>query len=251
MTGLSASDAARAAVSNLVAAWTRGWAALAPAAVLLAAARALGKDPLGPLLFIGAALWIIQAQAVCYRLALGPPAPALAGSRVTRDVPRLVIVAVLQVILLGIITGLMLTVVGAVAYGAASVGKGFSAAEPATWLPAMGPTGRLVSGTVAVAGLAGVAWVVLRLAFSAAATVDRQAVQVLSAWPLTKGRVLASFAASIISSIPTLAAAWGLDQAGMLASAAGGLVVGLVAIGVTLPLHAGLMTYLYRHSPTD
>ena len=251
MTGLSASDAARAAFSTLVAAWTRGWAAVAPAAVLLAAARALAADPLGPVLFVGALLWIIQAQAVCYRLALGLPAPDLAGSRVTRDVPRLVIVAVLQTILLGIVTGLMLTVVGAVAYGAASVGKGFLAAEPATWLPAMGPAGRLVSGTVAVIGLAAVAWVSLRLALSAAATVDRQAVQVLSAWPLTKGRVLAALAATVLAALPALAAAWGLDQAGMLRSAAGDLVIGLVGIGAALPLHAGLMTYLYRHSPTD
>lgn len=251
MTGLSLADAARAALSTLAAAWTRAWAAVAPAALLLAAARVLGADPLGPVVFVGAVLWVVQAQAACYRLALGLPAPAMAGSRVTRDVPRLVIVAVLQVILLAVITGLMLTVVGAIAYGAASVGKGFSAAEPATWLPAMGPAGRLVSGTAGVIGLAGVAWVILRLSLSAAATVDRQAVQVLSAWPLTRKRVLASLAATLAAAAPTIVGAWGLEQAGLLGAAPGSLVMGLLAIGVTLPLHAGLMTYLYRHSPTD
>ncbi|MGA0600877.1 hypothetical protein ACO2Q3_09255 [Caulobacter sp. KR2-114] len=250
MQGLSVSAALRSALDVLATGWRRGWGALLPAALLLAIAHILRGEPLDWLVGVGAVLWCAQAAAVCYRIGLGLSVPALAGSRVTRDVPRLLVAGLLQLILLGIITALMLTVVGAVAFGVAAAGKGFQAAEPATWLPAMGPTGRSIAGAVALVGLAGVIWLRLRLAFSAAATVERQKVQVLSAWPTTRGRVLATLAALVLASLPTLAVAWGVRAAGLAGGAEGAFAFALAAIGVSLPLQAGLMTYLYRQSTT-
>lgn len=250
MQGLSLSAALRSALHVLAASWRRAWGALAPAVFLAAIAHILRAETLDWLIGVGAVLWAAQAEAACYRLALGLPAPALAGSRVTRDVPRLIVAGVLEVILLAIITALMLTVVGGVAFGVASTGKGFLAAEPVTWLPAMGPTGRTISGAVALVGLAGVIWLRLRLSFTAVATVDRQKVQVLSAWPLTRGRVLATLAALVVCGLPTFAVGWGLRVAGVSGTPEGVFALALAAIGVSLPLQAGLMTYLYRQSTT-
>ncbi len=250
-----APSAINAALTSLSQSWRRGWAALGPAALLLATTHVLrdqvGSTALWAVLMVGALLWTIQAQAVAYRLALGLSPPPLAGARVTRDVPRLIAVWLLQSLLLAILTALMLTVVGAVAFGIASVGHGFLAAEPRTWTPAMGPVGRPLAGAVALAGLAGIVWVKARLGVSPAATVDRQAIQVLSAWPLTRGRVLAVVAAMAVAAAPTAALAWGLGVAGGLHTWPGALLLGLMAIGVTLPLNAGLMTYLYRRSTSD
>src|SRR5690349_4775306 len=78
-----------AALACLAGSWRRGWAALGPAALLLAATHILRGQALWLPVALGALLWIVQAQTVCYRVALGRSAPALAGSRVTRDVPRL------------------------------------------------------------------------------------------------------------------------------------------------------------------
>lgn len=250
MQGLSLSAALRSALNTLAVSWRRAWGALAPAAVLAAIAHALRAEPLDWLVGVGAVLWSAQAAAACYRAALGKAVPALAGSRVTRDVPRLIVAGVLEVILLAIITALMLTVVGGVAFGIASTGNGFMAAEPATWLPAMGQTGRTISGAVALVGLAGVIWLRLRLSFTAVATVDRQKVQVLSAWPLTRGRVLATLVALVVAGLPTFAVAWGVRVAGVAATPEGIFALALAAIGVSLPLQAGLMTYLYRQSAT-
>jgi len=250
MQGLSPSDAARSALQVLASGWRRAWGALAPAAVLVAIAHILKGQPLDWLVGVGAVLWCAQAAAACYRIGLGLPVPALAGSRVTRDVPRLVVAGLLELVLLGIIIALMLTVVGSVAFGVASAGAGFQPAEPATWLPAMGPAGRAIAGTVALVGLAGVLWLRLRLAFTAAATVDRQKVQVLSAWPLTRGRVFAALAALVVAGAPTIAVAWGLRAAGLAGEPAGAFAIALAAVGVSLPLQAGLMTYLYRQSAT-
>ncbi|HEX7760597.1 MAG TPA: hypothetical protein VF459_13905, partial [Caulobacteraceae bacterium] len=125
-------SAVAAALACLAGSWRRGWAALGPAALLLAATHVLRGQALWPLVMLGALFWVVQAQAVCYRVALGRSAPALAGSRVTRDVPRLLMVWLLQTVLIGVITALMLTIVGAVAYGVASVGPGFVASRPET-----------------------------------------------------------------------------------------------------------------------
>lgn len=246
----SPSSAPAAALACLAGSWRRGWAALGPAALLLAATHILRGQALWLPVVLGALLWVIQAQTVCYRVALGRAAPALAGSRVTRDVPRLLLVWLLQTILIGVITALMLTLVGAVAYGVASVGPGFVASRPETWIGAMGPVGRPIAGAVALVGLAGVIWLKVRLALSPAATVDRQAVQVLSAWPLTRKRVLVTLAAMLAAGAPTLAM---IALAPLLGVDGGlaGVLISLVAVGVTLPLNAGLMTYLYGRSPSD
>ena len=251
MQGLSLSAALRSALHVLATSWRRAWGALAPAAILAGIAHLLRGEPLDWLVGVGAVLWAAQAQAACYRVGLDMAVPALAGSRVTRDVPRLIVAGVLELILLAIITALMLTVVGGVAFGVASTGKGFLAAEPATWLPAMGPTGRTISGAVALVGLAGVIWLRLRLSFTAAATVERQKVQVLSAWPLTRGRVLATLAALIVAAAPTIAVGWGLRATGLAGTPEGIFALALAAIGVSLPLQAGLMTYLYGQSTTS
>ncbi len=250
MQSLSITSALRAAMDTLARSWRGGWAALGPAALLLAASHLVRGQALWPVVAIGALIWLIQAQAVSYRAALGLSAPALAGARVTRDVPRLIAVWLLQTVLLAVITALMLTVVGAVAYGIASTGQGFTASLPETWIPAMGPVGRPIAGAVALAGLAGVIWLKLRLALSPAATVHRQAVQVLSAWPLTRGRVLAILAASLTAAAPTLAV---VGLARLLGAGGGlaGVLISLTSVGVTLPLNAGLMTYLYARSASD
>jgi hypothetical protein len=248
MTGLSLSAALRSATHTLGGAWRRGWAALAPAALLIAAAQMLKADPLGWVLGVGAVLWIAQAAAVSYRVALGEAPPALAGARVTRDVPRLVVVGVLQLILLAVITALMLTVVGSVAFGIASVGHGFQAAEPATWIPAMAPAGRVIAWMVGALGLAGVTWLAARLALAPAASVDLQAVKVLSVWPTGKGQVLAIVAGSLAAAAPTLAVAWAVALTPLAGGWPADLALALAAVGASLPLHAGLMTYLYRRS---
>ncbi|HWA59919.1 MAG TPA: hypothetical protein VG939_01020, partial [Caulobacteraceae bacterium] len=208
----------------------------------------------GPLRLIalaGAFIWICQAQAACYRLALGRPAPGLAGARVTADVTRLIAVGVLQAVLMAILAALVFVVVGAVAYGVASPGKGFVGAEPGTWRAAMGPTGEAIVATVGAAGLGFLAWARARLAFGAAATVDLGKVQVLSAWPLTRGRVLAVLLAALAAGAPTIGV---LALVDLLPSPPTdprdllllGLLLGLALCGLTLPLNAGLMTYLYR-----
>jgi hypothetical protein len=119
----------------------------------------------------------------------------------------------------------------------------------ATWAGAVEDRGRVVVAVVSLACAGSLTWAFARISLAAPASVRRGRVQVLSTWPLTKGRVWPMAAAGlVVMAAPTLLIV-GLARAGALAGPAAAAVAfaaaAAVAAGLWLPLNVGLATYLY------
>jgi hypothetical protein len=238
--------ALRAGYSDLGPSINACWAALLAAIVLTVLAAAL--PPVAKVLALIVAMVI--AQGALYRRAFGR-ASGLKGLRWGRDEWRLLGAHALVLGLVLLIGSILLVVVAGIVLGVArasapnlDVGS-LTALRRA--LAAVGPAG-LIAGLSAAAALAVMFWLNLRLALVAAATVDQSGVRVLSAFPLTKGRVTTLLLAVLALAIPPLAvralASLGLGGADRLIA----VIAALLTYLYLAPAMAGTLTYIYRQS---
>ncbi len=229
----------RAAWSFLLPAWRQAWLSLALASALVGVAFSQRSALWASL----AVLAVLSAAATLLPLAVGrSQTPNLRARAVS--VLQLLGVAVLSVLFLFILFLLAFVLVLCFAYAAAASGHGFVGSQIATWAPAVDDRGRVVVTLVALACALGLSWAALRIFLAAPATVARGKVQVLAAWPLTRGKVL-SLAASLagVSGAPAILAI-SLEAARAARGAAPlpfALAEGLVFGGLWLPLILGLM----------
>jgi len=239
-------------------AWRRAGPALLVASVCLGlwlqlgAAGAIGVKLLG--LLIPCLACVAATAAVC-RVALG-----LGGvtPRWGRDEWRVLASGVLMILLAVVLLMLLLVVVLALAYGVASAGKGFVAGQTATWASAVDGRGRVVVGAVALAGMAAIVWVMVRLFLAPAASVARRRVQVLSVWSLTRGMAWRLAAVMVWVGLTPAALLLAIAAASRLAphdavvlAWLAHLAQGLVVAAIWLPLKVGVMTYAYPRLAAD
>jgi hypothetical protein len=242
----SVGAALRAGYADLGASINACWAALLAAIVLTVLATGLPPLAKGAVLIIAAVI----AQGALYRRAFGR-AQGLKGLRWGRDEWRLLGAHAMVLGLMLLIGSILLVVVGAIALGVARVSApNLDVGSALAWRRALataGPAG-VIAGLAPVASLAVLLWLNLRLALVAPATVEQSGVRVLSAFPLTKGRVLTLLAAELALAIPPLIVriVCGVTFAGadiVLAAIAAGLAYLYLA-----PASAGALTHIYRQS---
>jgi hypothetical protein len=245
------------AVRFVACAWRKAWAALILAGVSIGAFRAAagwGAGPIWTAAWLGLALGAITvARGALYRSALDRPRAGPGGLQWGRVETRLLAVWLLGAVFLFILALLAFVAWLCCAYAVASAGTGFVAADPATWAAAVDGRGRWVVGAAAGAGAAGLLWAEIRLCLAAAATVARERVQVLSAWPMTRRRVWLILVPIVLISLAPAALLAALIFLGprlaggsFLIEHAVNLAQGAVVAGLWLPMHVGLMAYLYR-----
>jgi hypothetical protein len=145
---------------------------------------------------------------------------------------------------------------------AAESAGGFAAATRPGWRPSLDSLGWTVVAGVGLVGLAALSWIGLRLYLAAAATVAMGRVQLLSAWPLTKGhvgRILGSLTLVLAPGALVLLAA-GIGRGLLMTGDEGGWRMFVVLLGLAagagatfliLPLSVGLMIYLYDRLGPD
>jgi len=218
----------------------------------LATPAAIGVRAVG---FIFPCLASVAATAGICRLALGLGG---GGLRWGVDEWRVLASALLMILLAVVLLMLLLVVVLALAYGVASAGKGFVAGQTATWASAVDGRGRLVVGAVALAGMAAIVWVMVRLFLAPAASVARRRVQVLSVWSLTRGMAWRLAAVMVWVGLTPAALLLAIAAASRLAphhavvlAWLAHLAQGLVAAAIWLPLKVGVMTYAYPRLAAD
>jgi len=240
----SVGGALRAGVSDLGASIRACWAALLAAIVLTLAA---GYLPPGLRLQALLAALVI-AQGALFRRAFGR-APGLKGLRWGRDEWRLLGGCLMVLGLLLLIGSILLVLIGAIALGVARASApNLDVGSAEAWKSALataGPGG-VVVGLAPVAGLAVLVWLGLRLSFTAPATIEQSRMRVLSAFPLTKGKVpkLLMIALALVAPL-LLASLLGLAPArGAGVTAAGAIITYLLLA----PAWAGALVHLYRHS---
>jgi hypothetical protein len=241
----SVGGALRAGVSDLGASINSCWAALLVAIVLTVVA---GYLPPGARLLAVLAAGVI-AQGALFRRAFGR-ASGLKGLRWGRDEWRLLGGHLLVLGLFLLIGSILLVAIGAVALGVARASApNLDVGSAQAWKDALanaGPGG-VVAGLAPLAGLAILVWLGLRLSFTAPATVEQSGVRVLSAFPLTKGRVPALLAIGVILGLP-------VALVGVLFGLAPPQGVGFTAGAATIvylylaPAWAGALTHIYRQS---
>ncbi|USQ94683.1 hypothetical protein [Caulobacter sp. RL271] len=240
----SVGGALRAGVSDLGASINACWAALLAAVVLTVVA---GYLPPGVRLLAVLTAGVI-AQGALFRRAFGR-APGLKGLRWGRDEWRLLGGHLLVLGLFLLIGSILLVVIGAIALGVARASApNLDVGSAEAWKTALanaGPGG-FVAGLAPLAGLAILVWLGLRLSFTAPATVEQSGVRVLSAFPLTRGKVPKLLAISLVLAAPLLLAGLlGLTPArgpGVTAASA------IFAYLLLAPAWAGALVHLYRHS---
>jgi len=241
-------------------AWREAWAALILASVSIGAfLAATDGGPARRCAWLAVALLAsLPAQGAVYRLALARPGIGPGGLQWGHVERRLLVVWLLTALFIFILGLLLFIVLIASAYAVASAGAGFVAAEPSTWARAVDGRGRFALGAVAAIGIANLLWARMRICLGPAASVARGRVQVLSAWPITRGRAWPIAAAAVLISVgPGLllaALAFGiLPAAGKSAGIRdlADMAQGLVIAGLWLPLDVGLMTYFFRRLAAD
>lgn len=233
----------RAGLSDVAGAARDCWAALAVAAVVSVAADFL---PPG-VKVLGVLLPIVIAQGALFRRAFGRQA-GLKGLRWGRDEWRLLAGQLMILALLVLITAILMVIVGGVSLGVArTASPDFDPGTVAGWKGAFasaGPAG-VVLFAAPLASIAILIWLSLRLSLAAPATVEQSGVRVLSAFPLTKGRVPALFVVGlaivapvmVLSALLTLAPGRSLVVATILTAA---------AYFYAMPAWAGSLAYFYR-----
>jgi hypothetical protein len=240
----SVGGALRAGVSDLFASINACWAALFVAIVLTVAAGYL--PPGVRLLAVLAALVI--AQGALFRRAFDR-APGLKGLRWGRDEWRLLGGHLMVLGLFLLIGSILLVVIGAIALGVARASApDLDVGSAQAWKAALataGPGG-IVAGLAPLAGLAILVWLGIRLSFTAPATVEQSGVRVLSAFPLTRGRVPTLLAIGLILGLPAvlIVGLFGLAPQGA-AYTAGAAAITYLYLA---PAWAGALVHLYRHS---
>ena len=242
---VSVAGALRAGVSDLGAAINACWAALLIAVVLTVTANFL--PPAVRLLIVLVAGVI--AQGALFRRAFARPS-GVKGLRWGRDEWRLLGAHLMVLCLLVLIASVLLVVIGAIALGVARVSSpNLDVGSAAAWKDALahaGPAG-VVAGVAPLAGLAILIWLSLRLAFTAPATVAQSGVRVLSAFPMTKGRVPTLLVVSLALASPVIVVTplLGLIPASGVGAAA---VTAVLTYILLAPAWAGALAHLYRHS---
>jgi hypothetical protein len=240
-----------AAVRFAPIAWRGAWGALLLTAAATAAALAaiVGAHRIGP-----AHLWLLAAfrlslvaRGALWRLALQLGRPGPGGLQVGAVEGRLAAVSALTCVFLAILILLLFVGLLCLAYAASSAGRGFDPANVTTWGKAVDARGRLVVSVGTMAGSGAIVLAAIRISLAEAASVAGGRVQVMSTWGLTRGRLVAIAGGNLLFAIP-LAATFLAMQAGI-ATNAGAMVwsvtCGVVLAGVSLPMHVGLMAYVY------
>lgn len=235
----------RAGLSDVASAARDCWAALALAAVVSVAA---GLLPPG-LRLLGGLLATVIAQGALFRRAFGRAA-GLKGLRWGRDEWRLLAAQLMILALLSLIGAILMVIVGGVALGVArTAAPDFDPGTIAGWQGAFasaGPAGVILI-VAPLGSLAILLWLVLRLSLSAPATVEQSGVRVLSAFPLTKGRVPTLFVIglAIVAPMFVFSALLSLAPDKSLVVAA---ILALGAYFYAMPAWAGSLAHFYRAS---
>lgn len=233
----------RAGLSDVAGAARDCWVALALAAALSLAGQFL---PPGARLAV-ALLAGVLAQGALFRRAFGREA-GLKGLRWGRDEWRLLAAQLMILGLFVLIGSILMVIVGGVALGVArTAAPDFDPGTIAGWRAAFasaGPAG-LVLTLAPLASLAILVWLGLRLSLAAPATVEQSGVRVLSAFPLTRGRVPALFVIGLAIALPMLllSAAVSLAPVGLVGAA----VMALGAYFYAMPAWTGALAHVYRH----
>lgn len=234
----------RAGLSDVASAARDCWGALAFAVVLTVAAGVL---PPGAR-FVAALLAGVIAQGALFRRAFGRQA-GLKGLRWGRDEWRLLAAQLMILALMLLIGAILMIIVGGVALGVArTAAPSFDAGSTAGWKAAFasaGPAGFVV-GLAPLASLAILIWLGLRLSLSAPATVEQSGVRVLSAFPLTRGRVPALLVIGLAIAVPValLSMVLSLAPGQGLAVAA---VLSVCTYFYAMPAWTGSLAHFYRH----
>ena len=240
---------------NIAPAWRGAWAGLTfsglTTGLWLASA---GAAPHAPSTLAGLILMIVaglMAKGAVFRLAVGRGNPGPGGLQIGRVEVNLLIVALLTFAFLSILGLLLLVVLLCTAYAVASAGPGFVASDIATWARAIAGRGQVVFGLVALAGAAGMVWAATRICLAAAVTVAQDKVQVLATWPITRDRVVPIVLAGALTAAGpfVVLATARLVLRSMLdpsAQFAGHVVMGVILVGLWVPMGIGLMAYLQR-----
>jgi hypothetical protein len=235
--------ALRAGFSGVASAVRDCWGALAVAAAISIVGASLPSGVRLPLALLAGVI----AQGALFRRAFDRPA-GLKGLRWGRDEWRLLAAQLMILALFVLIGAILMVVVGAVAMGVArTAAPSFDPGTIAGWKAAFasaGPAG-FVLVVAPLASLAILIWLGLRLSFSAPATVDQSGVRVLSAFPLTKGHVLALFAVGLAIAIPVIVLSALLTMApnrGLAVEA----VLALATYFYAMPAWTGALTHVYR-----
>ena len=241
--------APRAAIAFLPVAWKRAWLSILLAVLTIVLVAASGaRGAVGGFVAVAGLAVTIELGAL-WRLSLGAGRLGFGGLQIGWVEVRLAAVTALSVLFMIILGLLAFIVLLAFAYAAAASGHGFVASNVASWAGAVEDRGRVILAVVSLACAGSLAWAFGRISLAAPASVRRGRVQVLSTWPLTKGRVWPMAAAGlVVMGVPTLLVI-GLARAGALAGPAVAAVAfaaaAAVAAGLWLPLNVGLATYLY------
>lgn len=214
------------------------WAALLVAGALDVAA---GWSPPGArsAAFLVAA---VIAQGALFRRIFGR-APGFKGLRWGGDEWRLLGAHLLVIGLMVLIGSILLIVAGAVVLGvarASAPGLDVGSAQALRQALASAGVGGLVAALATLGGLAILVWLSVRLSLTAPATVAQGAVRVLSAFPLTRGRVPVLLAVSLILAAPVVLIGLvpGVDAAPTAA----------VTYLLLAPVWAGALAHVYRQA---
>ncbi|MGH7023577.1 MAG: hypothetical protein ACREEB_08310 [Caulobacteraceae bacterium] len=225
-----------AAARFLPRAWRSSWAALALTALVVGLALDAGGA-----WWLAVAVLALVTRGGLWRLALTGDKPGPGGLQAGRIELRLAVAWLLSGLFLAILAMLLLVVFLACAYAVASAGPGFNAAEVATWRPAIVGRGEALLGAVGVVGLAALAFAAARISLAEPATVARGRLQVLSTWPLTRGRALVLLTGHAVLAALVIALA-ALRWPGPWWIACESLAVA----GLWLPTSVGFMAYAYE-----
>lgn len=193
------------------------------------------------------------ARGVLWRLALGQGRRGPGGLQLGAIELRLAAVWLLSAVFLAILALLLFVALLCFAYAVASTGKGFDPAEIATWAPAVDARGRLAMTALAVIGAGALVWAAARISLAEPASLSRGKVQVLSAWPLTRGKLSMILAGNALIATPFVAFAIPASSLsrGVLAGVPS-VAAAVLVVGVWLPMNVGLMAYVHESctSPT-
>ena len=245
-----------AAYRNIAPAWRGAWAGLifsgGTTGLWLATAKTSPHAPAAPIWWILTVVAGLMAKGAVFRLAVGRGKPGPGGLQLGRVEFNLIIVALLTFAFLFILSLLFLVVLLCTGYAVASAGPGFVASEISTWFGAIVGRGQVVFGLVALVGAAGMVWAGARISLAAAVTVARDEIQVLATWPMTRDRVVSIVLAGILTAAGPLAIVAVIhlilrsvgDDPTLLF--AGRVAVGLILVGLWVPMGIGLMAYLQR-----